>query len=159
MAVTSRSLDPLPEKTAPKAARVPWYYGAALLLFGVPFWPVSAWFLASGWIEIVNGVLAFVHVPAAIPALSGWLGLGAAVLVGATYSRVELAPPLRSHPWRVAALLWLAWAAVMLSDVGATYRGLSRESLVGIVLALVLTFAPDQAIMRGWRIIRGKSPF
>lgn len=144
---------------ATRSMRIPWHYGAALLLFGVPFWPVSAWYLASGWIEIINGVLDFLRISAALPALSGWIGLGVAILVGAIYSRVELSPPLRGYPWRTVVLLWLAWAVVMLSDVGATYRGLDRGSVLGISLALALTFAPDQAIMRGWRILRGRPPF
>ncbi len=142
-----------------RGERIPWYYGAALLLFGVPFWPVAAWFLAAGWAVVVNAILDFVRLPWAVPAPSGVYGLVAALIVGGIYSRVELKPPIVERDWRRAALLWVVWALVMLSDVGATYRGLERPSILGVALAVVLTFGPDQAIMRGWRILRGRQPF
>ena len=134
-------------------------YGAALLLFGIPFWPVAAWYLASGWAEIINAVLAFVRVAAAVPSPAGVYGLIAAGVVGAIYSRVELRPPTGARAWRSAALLWVVWAAVMGSDLWATFYGLARPNVLGGILAVVLTFGPDQGIMRGWRILNGRPPF
>jgi hypothetical protein len=154
--------QPRPEvRRAPiaSAGAIPRVYGAALLLFGVPFWPVAAWFLASGWVVVVNAIMDLLRQSWAVPAPAGVYGLVAAVIVGGIYSRIELKPPIRERDWRRAALLWLVWALVMLSDVGATYRGLERQSVIGALLAIVLTFGPDQAIMRGWRIINGRPPF
>ena len=91
--------------------------------------------------------------------MAGLYGLGAAAIVGGIYSRIELRPPLRERDWRRAALLWLVWLVVMGSDVWATFTGLERPSVVGVLLAVVLTFGPDQAIMRGWRILSGRQPF
>jgi hypothetical protein len=147
----------LPPKGKPE--RIPRVYGAALLLFGVPFWPVAAWYLASGWRTALNAILAFLRQGYALPVLAGISGLAAAIIVGAIYSRIELKPPLRERDWRRAGLLWLVWLVVMGTDVWATFTGLERPSAVGGLLAAVLTFGPDQAIMRGWRILTGRPPF
>jgi hypothetical protein len=175
MPVTSRDLDalmadlpPLPAartmpkgatSAPPRAAPIPRAYGFAALLFGLPAWPLGAFFTAAGWAMGLNWILSFLGVPYQIPAPTGLIGVGCAAVVGLIYSRIEFHPPTRHRTPGVMLLLWAVWVAIIVTDVGSTYAGIAIPGPITAVVATLLTFAPDQLIMRGWRIVRGVAPF
>jgi hypothetical protein len=174
MPVTSRDLDalmadlpPMPAaRTMPKAATSaprsptpPRAYGAIGIMLGLIFWPIGAWYTAAGWAQLANWALTFFGLPALVPAPAGIPGVVAALVIGLLYSSVEFSPPLGRHTWRSAVMLWALWGVVILSDVYTTYAGMASPGIAAGVVAALLTFAPDQATIRGARILRGRSPF
>jgi hypothetical protein len=143
------------------------------ILIGVLLWPLGAWYTASGWAWLITYLLGKIGLFWVVPQPSGVYGLIAAGAIGYAYSRIELSPPnLRRLGLVAFVLVGLIWLVVIVSDVGTTlagtlqparpdslalFRWIAGVPVAAAMWALVLTFAPDQAILRGWRVLRGKS--
>jgi len=150
-----------PTTTTPRETRataaIPRAYGLMAVLLGVAFWPLGAWYTAVGWAWVLNWLLALVALPWRVPTPEGVYGIAAAAIIGGIYSAIELSPPRRKGvDWVSWLMLFVVWLFVIISDVGTTYAGMTQPSGIAAVLAILLTFAPDQATMRGVRILRGK---
>ena len=164
----------------PKAKASP-LVGVFALLIGAPFWFEAARFTRDGWILAINWLCTRLAVPWQVPALDWRVALGAALILGAAYSRIEARPPvlppknwrkdaLNPRAWRIERTwqVWAVWLFLIVTDIGSTYvgarnRGQSADELrilrdiatSGAALvgyAILLTFAPDGLIRYGWRV-------
>lgn len=160
----------------PRRSRIPRVYGVVAFVGGLVFWPVGAMYTATGWAWLINFVVVnWLGMPALVPPPTGNTGLVAAGLVGLIYSAIELTPPSRRRfglaAWLLVGVIWLV---VIVSDVGTTFaatvrpptppalpllRWLAETWTAAAAWAILLTFTPDQAIVRGWRIMWGRPPF
>lgn len=174
-----------PVESAPRRGK-----SAAVALFALalalPAWMEGARTTREGWVLFINWVLARAHLPLAVPPSSAWhwgVALGALVLLGWGYSRVEInhAPIRPPRNWRkdffngsawhieTAWQRWLVWLALIVSDVGTMYLGARQPQAsdpaifhqiaaswqVASAYAILITFVPDQLLRYGWRSLRG----
>jgi len=164
----------------PKAKASP-LVGVFALLIGLPFWFEAARFTRDGWILAINWLCNRLSIPWEVPTLDWRVALGAALVLGVAYSRIEARPPLLPpknwrkegltlRAWRVDRTwqVWAVWLFLIVTDIGSTYvgarnRGQSADELrilrdiatSGAALvgyAILLTFAPDGLIRYGWRV-------
>lgn len=155
--------------------------GVFALLIGLPFWFEAARFTRDGWILAINWLCNRLAVPWQVPTLDWRVALGAALVLGVAYSRIEARPPLLPpknwrkdgltlRAWRVDRTwqVWAVWLFLIVTDIGSTYvgarnRGQSADELrilrdiatsgaALVVYAILLTFAPDGLIRYGWRV-------
>lgn len=165
-----REPEPLPRMHIPRV------YGVVAFVGGIIFWPVGAVYTLDGWIWLINFVLVnWLGMPPLAPQLGSETRLLIAGCVGLIYSKVELSPP---RPARLGLAVWalaiLVWGIVIFSDAGTTFaatvrpatppalpilRWLAETWPAAAAWSLLLTFVPDQAIVRGWRIMWGRPPF
>lgn len=166
--------------TQPKAKASP-LVGVFALLIGLPFWFEAARFTRDGWILAINWLCNRLSIPWEVPTLDWRVALGAALVLGVAYSRIEARPPLLPpknwrkegltlRAWRVDRTwqVWAVWLFLIVTDIGSTYvgarnRGQSADELrilrdiatsgaALVVYAILLTFAPDGLIRYGWRV-------
>lgn len=162
--------------------RATWPIGLVLLALGGLGWLSGARFTAvgvpSGLNTIFGGLFA---VQLGVPIPAGWWLVGATAVCGAFFSRVEVAHrPVRYQRgaeagargrWQLApASHWLAWLLVIAIDVASTFVGVTEltKAPAGVwpiflevarsreyngLASLVLTFAPEWAIIAGWALV------
>jgi hypothetical protein len=149
--------------------------GIALLIFAAPMWISGARFTVDGIRLVLNWVLAWLTVPARIPAPTGWALLATAAIVGLLCSRIEIVRfPLR---FVRGTIVWLGFGALigwLLTSVGdavTTYIGLTsppagawaihtwaaRTLWASSSATAVLTFGPElmwaaALYLLGWRV-------
>jgi hypothetical protein len=159
---------------APAAPWVSWELGVALLLFGVPMWIAGARFTFDGARIGLNYLLAWMTIPAQIPALDWRVMIAVILLIGWVCSQVEVhAFPIR---WARGRLLFVGgtaivgWMLTSATDLATTVIGVANPSAdawpltrwvaqTGPALAvwsIWLTFVPEWMIIAGWRIVRGR---
>lgn len=177
--------EPLPSREPAQAAFRPastiksnkWALGFVLIAFGGIGWILGGMFTFDGWITWVNGLLAIVQLPVALPPATG-LARFLFIPLAIIYSRVEV----KHRPvWRdkqgtfhfEAPLFWVGFILITLTDIGSTAVGIqgvnpvqwgALQPLVVWVLqsgarigsvATILTFAPEWLIMGGiWLLKR-----
>lgn len=130
---------------------------AAALVFAALWWLPTAKTTVDGWILLLNLIGGWFGNAWDIARPVGWWAVGAAVVVGFAYSRIETVEiPQRAASW----LAWLGWLFIAASDVVTTGVGvllpppdawpihlqLAANPIVGIVVVLASTFCPDWII-------------
>ncbi len=150
--------------------------GLALLAFGAIGWLIGAKYSLIGWHGWINGFLAWIGLPLAIPLVRDW-GWLAVLPIGLIYSRVEVSHrPFVRRGWRLTQLApwphWLGWSLIVATDVGSTYAGAKQPSVdlwgglypamaqiaahAGLLVAwsIGLTFLPESLILSGKKLLR-----
>lgn len=137
-----------------------------LLVFGGIGWIAGGKYTVEGWVIALNMFARWLGIGQAIPLPRGWLLVGCVVTISLVYSRVELLA-WRKQAQRMPAF-WLAWALIVLTDVGSTLLGvlnpaadaapvfhqLAARAPLAIVWSLVLTVTPEYLILGGIKLIR-----
>lgn len=158
---------PPPARTRPPARlSLPTVAGA--VLGGVIFsgaWLAGAKYTLDGWILGVNLFLTWLHLPASVAINDPWARVVGIVLIGLGYSAVEVV----LRPRRNGSIIWAAvWILLIVSDVGSTFLGvisprdgawpvsvwLAQTWGAALAWAMILTFGPEQGLVRIWREIR-----
>jgi hypothetical protein len=168
--MTVRSSAPTSAPIVRKRAGNLWPAGVVAWLFGIPLWVVGAFYTLQGWTIGLNLVASAVHLPARMPAPSGWWVL-LLIPLGLLYSFVEvrLYPRPPHGDWGRWFLLSVIFAVVILSDLGTTYlsvvapdpdassvaRWAASTPLASGVWTAVLTFAPEWLIIGGYKLFGG----
>lgn len=142
-----------------KARNVP--VGVALAIFGGTLWLIGARYTLDGWVWGVNLLLSWLSLPVSIPRPVSWFVL-LALPLGVLYSAVETGIWYRRSAAAIRSpLFWLAWLAIVGTDVFSTWLGVrvvqpdswlltqqvAANGWAALVWALVLTFLPEWAIL------------
>lgn len=143
----------------PKARNVP--VGVVLAIFGGALWIIGARYTLDGWVWGVNILFSWLSLPVTIPRPVSWFVL-LALPLGALYSAVETGIWYRRSAAAIRSpLFWLAWLAIVGTDVFSTWLGVrnvqpdswlltqqvAANGWAALVWALVLTFLPEWAIL------------
>ncbi len=145
--------------------------GGILLLFGGLQWLPAASLTVLGWAGWLSAWRGwFGLAPLVVPGGGPFLGLS--FVVGLLYSIIEVeAIPVRWQARRLmvmSAAALLAWLFLAGTDIVSTYAGLAQlppsvpawarqattDPLMRGIVAIYLTFAPDRAMITGYRLIR-----
>lgn len=169
---SQETTTPREMKTPRGTAVIPPAYGVASLAIGCVLWVMGAWYTASGWAWLLTYVLDRVGLPWVVPQPSGLIGVAAAGIGGYVYSRIELSPPsLRRHRATTFILVGIVWLIIIVSDLGTTLAGtmlparpdslalaqwIAATPIAAGVWSAILTFAPEQLILRGIRAAKGQ---
>jgi hypothetical protein len=157
--------------------------GMFAMLFGIPLWLEAARFTRDGWILFINWLCQRFSVPWQVPMLDWRVAMALIVILGFSYSYVEMVkqPVRMPRNWRQDALnfkawkferrweAWIVWLVLIASDIGTTYAGAKNPDPSGLALmrdiiasggllaayAIMLTFIPDRLVRFGWRAIKG----
>jgi hypothetical protein len=185
MAVTSRDIDsdgnpinPKGEGSKAQAAPPPrvgsWELGVVLLLFGLPQWIAGARYTFDGARIGINFLLAWMTIPARIPALDWRAMIALILLLGWVCSRVETRHfPIRSVRGKlvfIGGAALIGWALTSATDLGTTLIGVANPAAdawpITIWVAstppalalwsIWLTFAPEWMILAGWWMLAGR---
>lgn len=148
-----------PAQAKPKARNVP--VGVALAIFGGALWIIGARYTLDGWVWGANILFSWLSLPIAIPRPVSWFVL-LALPLGALYSAVETGIWYRRAAIALRSpLFWLAWLAIVGTDVFSTWLGvrnvqpdswlltqqIAANGWAALVWASVLTFLPEWAIL------------
>ncbi len=144
-----------------------WPAGIVAWLFGIPLWVIGAFYTLQGWTIGLNLVASVIHLPARAPVPGGWWVL-LFIPMGLLYSYVEvkLYPRSSADDWGRWFLLFVIFAAVILSDLGTTYlsvvtpdadalllsRWAAQTPLASGAWTIFLTFAPEWLVIGGWKL-------
>lgn len=154
-----------PVAKAPRGGGM-WPLAIVLLVFGALGWLAGGKYTVEGWVVALNMFARWVGVTQQLPVPRGWWLVGAVILSGLVYSRVELLA-WRKNAQRLPQF-WIGWALIVLTDLGSTLLGvlnpqqdaapvfhqLAAALPVAILWAVILTAAPEYLILGAWRLFR-----
>jgi hypothetical protein len=158
---------PEAQKARPRTTNE-WALGLVLVIFGAIGWIAGSKYTLFGWVDGLNLLLSWLGLPFNVPTPAGYFIL-IAIPLGIMYSRVETRIwHRRSEALMRTPLFWLGWLIIVLSDVATTFLGvriISADSWqisqqiagslpIAAIIAGVLTFAPEWAILGGMRFLR-----
>jgi len=137
-----------------------------LFVFGAIGWIAGGKYTVEGWIVALNMFGRWIGVDAAIPVPRGWVLVGAVLISGVVYSRVELLA-LRNTVHRMPSF-WISWTLIFLTDVGSTFFGVVTPTAdaapifhqlastwpLAALWALILTVMPEYLILSGIRLFK-----
>lgn len=137
-----------------------------LLTFGALGWIAGGKYTVEGWVVALNMFARWVGIEQQLSVPRGWWLVGAVIVSGVIYSRVELLA-WRNTVHRLPTF-WIGWVLIVLTDVGSTLLGivnpppdaapvflqLAATPAAAILWALVLTAAPEYLILGGMRLFR-----
>ena len=178
MAVTSREISDKAERASsqgrkdmhPRGRRTSpmWPLGIFALGVGAVLWPIGAMTTLDGWVQFLNIILVFLHLPFSVPHPDGWWRVGLAGVIGFVYSqaevRVRVGLPAGLHllpQWFLAVLLvLLVHSSDLLTtflgyyfpppDAWAIQRWMTADGLWFLVLwSIFLTYAPERSMILG----------
>lgn len=143
-------------------------YALALVLFvfGGIGWLAGGKYTVEGWVVALNMFARWIGIGQQLTVPRGWWLVGAVVVAGAVYSRVEVLA-LRNTVQRMPSF-WIGWLLIVVTDISSTLLGvlnpapdaapilIQMASLVplAIIWAIVLTFVPEWLILSGARLFR-----
>lgn len=162
--VRSEPLEKKEEKTKPQGSL--YALAIVLLTFGTLGWIAGGKYTVEGWVVALNMFARWVGIREQLAIPRGWWLVGAVVLSGFVYSKVELLA-WKNTVHRLPTF-WIGWVLIVLTDVGSTLLGivnpppdaapiflqLAATPFVAIIWALVLTAAPEYLILGGMRLFR-----
>lgn len=137
-----------------------------LLIFGAIGWIAGGKYTVEGWVVALNMFARWVGIEQQLITPRGWWLVGAVVVSGVIYSKVELLA-WRKNAQRLPQF-WIGWVLVVLTDVGSTLLGvlnpapdaapvfhqLASMLPVAFIWAGVLTAAPEYLILGGVKLFR-----
>jgi len=143
-----------------------WALAIALLVFGVIGWLAGGKYTVEGWVVALNMFARWIGLEQQLTMPRGWWLVGAVVLAGVVYSRVELLA-WRNNAQRMPAF-WIGWLLIVLTDVGSTLLGvlypapgaapifvqLANTLPLALIWSGVLTAAPEYFILSGVKLLR-----
>jgi hypothetical protein len=162
--------EPIKPTAPPAAAAKPrgglLVLAIVLFVFGAIGWIAGGKYTVEGWIIALNMFGRWIGVPVALTAPRGWALVGAIVISGVIYSRVELLG-LRNTVQRMPSF-WIAWLLIFLTDIGSTLIGvlnppadaapalitLALLPWLAVVWAIVLTLMPEYLILSAIRLFK-----
>lgn len=137
-----------------------------LFVFGLLGWIAGGKYTVEGWVIALNMFARWIGVEQQLTVPRGWWLVGAVLVCGVVYSRVEVLA-LRNTVQRMP-VFWVGWLLMVITDIGSTLLGVLNPApnaapiliqLAGIVplaiaWAIVLTFVPEWLILSGVRLFR-----
>lgn len=137
-----------------------------LFVFGALGWVAGGKYTVEGWVVALNMFARWIGIEQQLSAPRGWWLVGAVVVSGVVYSRVELLA-WRNTVHRMPSF-WIGWVLIVLTDVGSTLLGvvspapdaapifhqLAATAPAAIAWAVTLTAAPEYLILAAVRLFR-----
>lgn len=137
-----------------------------LFVFGGIGWIAGGKYTVEGWIVALNMFARWIGIDQQLTVPRGWWLVGAILVSGIIYSKVELLA-LRSTVQRMPAF-WISWALIFLTDIGSTFFGVVNPApdaapifhqlagipIIAVVWALVLTLLPEYFILGAVKLFR-----
>ncbi len=137
-----------------------------LFIFGGIGWIAGGKYTVEGWVVALNMFARWIGIGQQLTVPRGWWLVGAVVVSGFLYSKVELLA-LRNTVQRMPAF-WISWLLIFVTDVGSTFFGvispapdaaplfhqLATMAPVAFVWSLVLTLLPEYLILGGIKLFK-----
>lgn len=156
--------EPLNRQSKPQAS----LYALAIVLFvfGGLGWIAGGKYTVEGWVVALNMFARWIGIAQQLTVPRGWWLVGAVVVSGVVYSKVELLA-WRNTVHRMPSF-WMGWLLIVLTDIGSTLLGvmnpapdaapvflqLASIAPAAIAWALILTAAPEYLILGSLRLFR-----
>lgn len=167
--VRSEALESRDEtKDAPQRKPQTSLYALAivLLVFGGIGWIAGGKYTVEGWVIALNMFARWIGIEQQLSIPRGWWLVGAVVVSGVIYSRVELLA-LRNTVQRMPTF-WISWVLIFLTDVGSTFFGVVNPAPdaapvfyqiatlwpLAVAWALILTLMPEYLILGAIRLFK-----
>lgn len=137
-----------------------------LFIFGGIGWIAGGKYTVEGWVVALNMFARWIGIGQQLTVPRGWWLVGAVVVSGFLYSKVELLA-WRNTVHRLPSF-WIGWLLIVATDVGSTLLGvlnpapdaapifhqIAAIAPAAIFWALVLTAAPEYLILGALRLFR-----
>lgn len=143
-----------------------WALAIVLLVFGAIGWLAGGKYTVEGWVVALNMFARWIGVTQQLSVPRGWWLVGAILISGVVYSRVELLA-WRKNAQRLPQF-WIGWGLIVLTDLGSTLLGvlnpqqdaapvfhqLAAIPALAILWSLVLTAVPEYLILGSIKLFR-----
>lgn len=143
-----------------------WPLAIVLLVFGALGWMAGGKYTVEGWVVALNMFARWLGMTEQIAVPRGWWLVGAVLISGLVYSRVELLA-WRKNAQRMPQF-WIGWVLIVLTDLGSTLLGvlnpapdappvflqLAAMLPLAILWSVILTAVPEYLILGGYKLLR-----